>query len=75
MRITLVTLALLLYTAVGFTAGQDIRQEKPSSQTSQEKKTPDQKVVKEKKAPEWPRPYKATEKISVDSIVPFPTDI
>ena len=76
MRTLLVMIALLLYTAGGFTAEKNISQESQKSpQTSPVKKAPEQKVAKEKKSPEWPRPYKSTEEISVDSIVPFPTDI
>ena len=29
----------------------------------------------DEKSPTWPRPYRPSEEISADSIVPFPTDI
>ncbi len=38
-----------------------------------EKTRPDD--ARKKKSPGWPRPFKPTEEISADSIVPFPTDI
>jgi len=76
MRILLIMTALLLCTTGGFAAEKDISQpSQKKPQTSPVKKAPKQKIADEKKTPEWPRPYKPTEEISVDSIVPFPTDI
>ena len=68
--------ALLLFTASGIAADKDASKESQKSLESGDvKKSTGQKIVKEKKTPEWPRPYKSTEEISVDSTVPFPTDI
>ena len=72
MRIYISSLVLLLATTVGFAADQE--PEKNAKETSVQKST-DQERVKKQKTPTWPRPYKLTEEISVDSVVPFPTDI
>ena len=72
MRIFIVTMILLLTTGVGFAADKQPEQEPKSTNVQ---KSADQKAKKEKKTPAWPRPYKSTEQISVDSSVPFPTDI
>lgn len=71
MRIFIITVVLLLAATVGFTADKDAEQ-KPTEADTQ--KSASQETAKEK-TPTWPRPYKPTEEISVDSIVPFPTDI
>lgn len=72
MRIFISSLVLLLATTVGFAVDQE--PEKNAKDTSVQKST-DQESVKKQKTPTWPRPYKSTEEISVDSVVPFPTDI
>jgi hypothetical protein len=72
MRIFIVTMILLLTTGVGFAA--DKQPEKEPKSTNIQKGT-DQETKKEQKTLAWPRPYKSTEEISVDSTVPFPTDI
>ncbi len=72
MRIFTIIVALLLITTIGFSADKDA--EKKTHDTKVQKST-SQETVKEKKTPAWPRPYKSTEEISVDSTVPFPTDI
>ena len=72
MRIFISSFVLLLATTVGFAA--DKEPEKSAKDTSVQKST-DQESVKKKKTPTWPRPYKSTQEISVDSVVPFPTDI
>jgi len=72
MRIFISSFVLLLATAVSFAADQE--PEKNAKDTSVQKST-DQESVKKKKTPTWPRPYKSTQEISVDSVVPFPTDI
>ena len=69
-------MVLFLLTATGFAADED--RSKDSRETPEigaTKKSTRQESEKEKKSPEWPRPYKSTEEISVDSTVPFPTDI
>lgn len=72
MRIFIILATLLLSSGVGFAA--DKQPEKEVKRPNVQKST-DQEVKKEQKTPTWPRPYKPTEEISVDSTVPFPTDI
>ncbi len=68
--------ALLLATAGVFAADQDTSVDSGKSpKTGDVKKNAGQEIAKEKKMLEWPRPYKSSEEISVDSTVPFPTDI
>jgi hypothetical protein len=68
MKRLIITLVLLI-TATALAAEKD--RQVPTKQP--EKTTTKQQD--EKKAPEWPRPYKTTEQISADSVVPFPVDI
>ena len=76
MRFMAITLALALIAASAVALDKDTSQQAQKSVESGEvKKDAEKKVTKEKKSPEWPRPYKSTEEISVDSIVPFPTVI
>ena len=76
MRFLTITLALFLITASALALDRDTSQQvQKSVEAGEVKKDAEKKVPKEKKSPEWPRPYKSTEEISVDSIVPFPTDI
>lgn len=76
MRFLVITLTLFLITASAVALDRDTSQQVQKSVEADEvKKDTEKKVTKEKKSPEWPRPYKSTEEISVDSIVPFPTDI
>ena len=76
MRLLIITLALLLITASAIALDRDTsKQTQKSAETGEVKKDTDKKATKAKKSPAWPRPYKSTEEISVDSIVPFPTDI
>ena len=76
MRILTITLALFLITASAVALDRDTsKQVQKSVEAREVKKDAEKKVTKELKSPEWPRPYKSTEEISVDSIVPFPTDI
>jgi hypothetical protein len=76
MRFLTITLVLSLIAASAFALDRDTSQQvQKSLETGEVKKDAQKKVTKEKKSPTWPRPYKSTEEISVDSIVPFPTDI
>ena len=76
MRVLTITLALFLITASAVALDRDTSQQvQKSGEAGEVKKDTEKKVTKEKKSPTWPRPYKSTEEISVDSIVPFPTDI
>ena len=76
MKSLIIMIALLLATAGSFAAEKDIDKEsEKSSKAATEQKITDQEIDKKQKAPQWPRPYKLTEEISVDNSVPFPTDI
>ena len=76
MKIFIVIVALLLVTASGFAVDQNTSKDSEKSPKAGDlKKNTGQEIAKEKKTPEWPRPYKSSEEISVDSTVPFPTDI
>ena len=76
MRFFTITLALFLITASAVALDRDTsEQARKSVEAGEVKKDTEKKITKEQKSPEWPRPYKSTEEISVDSIVPFPTDI
>lgn len=72
MRIFVILVALFLATTIGFAADQDAAKKLKDSTVQ---KSTSQETKKQKKTPVWPRPYKSTEEISVDSSVPFPTDI
>lgn len=72
MRTLVIILIVALSVTVGFTADkQPVK--KPQETTKQE--LPGQDADKKKTSPSWPRPHQPTEEISVDSSVPFPTDI
>jgi hypothetical protein len=76
MKMFIVMVALLLFTAGGFAADNDTgKKSQQSPEAGDVRKSTGRKIVKDKKTPQWPRPYKSTEEISVDSTVPFPTDI
>ena len=76
MRFLTITLALALIATSAVALDKDTsKQTQKSVETGEVKQDADKKIAKAKKSPEWPRPYKSTEEISVDSIVPFPTDI
>jgi hypothetical protein len=76
MRFLTITLALSLIASSAVALDRDTsKQAQKSVEAGEVKKDAEKKVTKEEKSPEWPRPYKSTEEISVDSIVPFPTDI
>lgn len=77
MRTTLLTMLLLLL-VVGNGTAADKQPDKDSTKkpgTSETKKSSGQEAVDKKEAVQWPRPYKPTEEVSADSMVPFPTDI
>lgn len=75
MRMFIIIVVLSLLTAAGFAAEKDTGKSSQKSPVANEPEDTRSKSTKNQKTPEWPRPYKSTEKISVDSIVPFPTDI
>ena len=76
MRTIILALFLLLI------VGNGVAAEKQPDKTSVEspdrsgaQKSSDKKTEKKKETVQWPRPYKSTEEVSADSMVPFPTDI
>lgn len=76
MRRVVIIIALLLMATSGLCADKDPVKKRPQSpQAETTKESPRKKSVKEQATPQWPRPYKPSEEISVDSMVPFPTDI
>lgn len=76
MRCLSIILALSLITSSAVALDRDSKEQSEKSvETGEVKKNVDKKSAKEKSPPKWPRPYKSTEEISADSIVPFPTDI
>ena len=77
MRSFIITAVLVLFAVGVFAAGQDGANEpkKVPEKQEEQKKINQQGTTKESKIPEWPRPYKPTEEINADSVVPFPADI
>ena len=78
MNQVIIIFTLLLISASSVAADKDkdtVKQPLNAPGVEATKEGSRQEIHNEKKAPEWPRPYKPSEKISVDSIVPFPTDI
>ena len=76
MKTIIMIMLLLLVAGSGMTADKPAEKDsvKPPVATETRKSSGQQTV--EKKAPvQWPRPYKPTEEVSADSMVPFPTDI
>ena len=77
MKTIIMTLFLLLVVGNGVAA--DKQPDKDSSAkspgTNEAQKGSGQKTVEKKGTVQWPRPYKSTEEVSADSMVPFPTDI
>ena len=74
----LILLVCLLWT-MNVRAADPKIPEKPPAETGVEDAAQQGKAEqigdREKKKPAWPRPYRPSEEISADSIVPFPTDI
>ena len=76
MKTILLTMFLLLVVGSGMAA--DKQPDKDSAKrpgTTETQKSSGQKTVEKKATVQWPRPYKSTEEVSADSMVPFPTDI
>jgi hypothetical protein len=76
MRSVIVMLVLLLVSSSSFAADPPVAKDvlkKP--ETAEVQKGGDEQPAKDKPQPEWPRPYKTSEEISADSVVPFPADI
>jgi hypothetical protein len=77
MRSIIVMVVLLLLVSSGsFAADPPSGKEVPKKPEAADVQTGgNQKPGKDKPQPEWPRPYKPSEEISADSVVPFPADI
>jgi len=76
MRHVVIIFTLFMISAACFAADKDTGKQPPQAPGAEAiQGGSKQKAEKDKKAPEWPRPYQPSEKISVDSTVPFPTDI
>jgi len=76
MRTVILIMFLLLVVGSGMAADKqpDKDSVKPP-RTAEIKKNSEQKTVEKQDTVQWPRPYKSTEEVSADSVVPFPTDI
>ncbi len=76
MKTIIMTMILLLVTASGMAADKqpDKGSAKSPVSAGTEKKSGQQTAGK-KETVQWPRPYKPSEEVSADSMVPFPTDI
>lgn len=76
MRSVIVLAVLLLLVSSVFAADKSTGKEPPKRpEAADVKKDAGKELVKDRKTPDWPRPYKPTEEISADSVVPFPADI
>lgn len=76
MKTFIMTMLVLLVAGSGMAA--DKQTEKDSAKTPvtiETQKSSGQKTAEKKATVQWPRPYKPTEEVSADSMVPFPTDI
>ena len=76
MRTIILTMFLLLVAGNGIAAEkQPDKDSAKSPEITETQKSTGQKTAEKKDAVQWPRPYKSTEEVSADSVVPFPTDI
>ena len=76
MKTFIMTIFLLLVVGDGMAADKPSEKEPAKNPVATEaQKTSGQKPGEKKDAVQWPRPYKASEEVSADSVVPFPTDI
>ena len=76
MKTIILTLFLLLVVGKGMAAEkQPDKDSVKSPEITETQKSSGQKTAEKKDAVQWPRPYKSTEEVSADSMVPFPTDI
>jgi hypothetical protein len=77
MRTLLVTLLLLLVVGGGMAADKPAEQvpDKQPEAAGKQQDPAARKTAEKKATVQWPRPYKPTEEVSADSMVPFPTDI
>ena len=76
MRSLIVMVVWLLVSSGSFAADSPATKDVPKKPEAAEvQKGGDEKPGKDKQQPEWPRPYKTSEEISADSVVPFPADI
>jgi hypothetical protein len=70
------TILVLLVAGSGMAADKQSEKDSVKSPvTTGTQKSSGQKPAEKKPTVQWPRPYKSTEEVSADSMVPFPTDI
>ena len=77
MRTLIISIILLLIVGSG-TAADKPAEQSPGKQpetAGEEQDSADKDAAEKKTTVQWPRPYKPTEEVSADSMVPFPTDI
>ena len=76
MRTVILTIFLLLIVGNGVAVEkQPDKTSVKGPDTKEGQKSSDKKTAEKKETVQWPRPYKSTEEVSADSMVPFPTDI
>lgn len=76
MKAIMITIILLLVFGSGMAAEKKPAKDaakKPEAVAGEKKSG--QKTADKQSTVQWPRPYKSTEEVSADSMVPFPTDI
>jgi hypothetical protein len=72
----IMTMLVLLVSGSGMAADKQTDKDSVKSPvTTGTQKSSGQKTAEKKATVQWPRPYKSTEEVSADSMVPFPTDI
>ena len=76
MKTIIMTMLVLLVAGSGMAADKQAAKDSAKSPaTTGTQKSAGQKTAEKKATVQWPRPYKSTEEVSADSMVPFPTDI
>ena len=76
MRAIMITIFLLMAIGSGMAAEkQPAKDASKKPEAAAGEKHSGQKTADKKSTVQWPRPYKSTEEVSADSMVPFPTDI
>ena len=77
MRMLIMNMILLLVVGSGMAADQPAAPApgKPPEAAGDRQEPAERKTAEKQALVQWPRPYKPTEEVSADSMVPFPTDI
>lgn len=77
MRVLMMSISLLLVVGIGMAADEPAAKppgKQPETAADQQTRA-EKKAAEKKPTAQWPRPYKPSEEVSADSMVPFPTDI